>query len=110
MRAQYAENVRRAQGNYRTGGGVHSCVCSVPEVNKKQCIDEAEQSVRERLQVRQKMRKGRKREYSRNREMGVHRSPQDTAPCSILHSNAGRGGGFEVEGGGNYKLGCGLFR
>jgi hypothetical protein len=71
--------------------GAQSCVCSVPEVNKKLCIDEAEQSVREGLQVRREMSKGREREYSRSREMGAHRSPQDTAPNSILHRRGGGG-------------------
>lgn len=43
--------------------------------------------------------------------MEVHRSPRDTALCSILKGNVGCGGGRRRgRGGGNYKLGYGLFR
>jgi hypothetical protein len=52
-------------------------------VNKKQYIDEVEQEGREYLKVREKMKNGWKREYNGSREMEVHRSPKDTAPCSL---------------------------
>ena len=52
------------------------------EVNGKQYIDEVEEKARECLQVRQKMKKGRKWEHNKKREMEVHRSLRDMALCS----------------------------
>jgi hypothetical protein len=64
-------------------------------------FDEAERSVRERLQVRQTMKKRRKGEYKRSREMR-----RSIGHCKIrlntVHSTVMRGGGrgVEVEGAG----------
>jgi len=56
------------------------------------------------------MKKGRKWEHNKNREMEVHRSLRDMALCSTHHSNGGSEGGRLRVGWENYKLGYGLFR